>query len=135
MKLFTLIFGGVGFILLAIAGLLYFRERNFLERAELVTGVVSDLDYGGSDGGYCPVIDFETKRGEPVRYFGNVCSSPPSYDIGERVEVLYDPANIRTVQMNGFWSQYVGVVVLGAIGLPFFLIGFGLPLMGRSGKT
>jgi hypothetical protein len=25
--------------------------------------------------------------------------------------------------MSGFWSKYVGTVVFGAIGLPFFLLG------------
>ncbi len=127
MKTFTIIFGGLGLILPAIAGVLYLNEQKFLSRAEQVTGTVVDLDR--SDDAYCPVIEFQTKRGEPVRYYGNVCSSPPSYDLGERVDVVYDPQNIRHVQMTGFWSQYVGVFVLGVIGLPFFLLGFGYPIV------
>jgi hypothetical protein len=124
MKIFVAVFGGIGVILLAIAGIVYVREQSFLSRAETATGTVVDLDLSSSsDGGsaYCPVIEFKTKAGEPVRYYGNVCSSPPSYNIGDQVEVLYDPQEITHVQMAGFWSQYTGVVVLSCIGVPFLL--------------
>ena len=135
MKIFVLIFGGIGAILLAIAGLVYFREASFLNRAESATGTVTDLDLSSSnDGGstYCPIIEFTTKAGEPVRYHANTCSSPPSYDIGEQVDVVYDPQDIRHVQMKSFWSQYTGVVVLSCIGLPFFLLGLSGLFMGRK---
>jgi hypothetical protein len=124
MKLFVLIFGGIGVILLAIAGVVYLREQKFLSVAEQVSGTVVDLDLSSdSDGSstFCPVIEFNTKAGEPVRYYGNVCSNPPSYQIGEQVDVVYDPQDISHVQMTGFWSQYTGVVVLSCIGLPFLL--------------
>ena len=135
MKIFVLVFGGLGAILLAIAGIVYFREQTFLSSAEKATGTVTDFNLSSSDDGgnsYCPVIDFTTAGGEPVKYFANVCSSPPSYEIGEEVEVVYDPQDIKHVQMNGFWSQYVGVVVLGAIGLPFFLLGIWGLFQGRK---
>lgn len=124
MKLFILIFGGIGVILLVIAGIVYVREEKFLSTAEQATGTVVDLDRsGGSDGSsaFCPVIEFNTRAGQPVRYYGNVCSNPPDYQIGEQVDVVYDPQDIGHVQMTGFWSQYTGVVVLSCIGLPFLL--------------
>jgi hypothetical protein len=124
MKIFVAVFGGIGLILLAIAGYLYTREQSFLSRAERVTGTVVDLDLSSgadSTSAYCPVIEFTTKAGEPVRYYGNVCSNPPSYDIGAQVEVLYDPQDIQSVQMTGFWDNYTVVVVLSCIGVPFLL--------------
>jgi len=139
MKGFVLIFGGVGALLLAIAAFLYFREQAFLASGETVTGTVSTFEVSNSDDSttYCPVITFRTKRGESVEYHANVCSSPPSHDVGEKVEVVYDPENIKHVQMNGFWSKYVGVFVLAVIGLPFFLLGaWGLlPGKGKAFST
>jgi hypothetical protein len=135
MKIFVLVFGGIGTILLLIGGLVFYNEQKFLETAEVVNGTVTDYNLSSStDGGssYCPVIEFTTKKGEPVKYYANVCSSPPSYDIGEQVEVLYDPADIRNVQMNGFWSKYTGVIVLSCIGLPFFLLGVWGLFAGRK---
>jgi hypothetical protein len=133
MKLFVLIFCGLGGLFLAGAALLYVNEQSFLSRAEPATGIVTDLDR--SDDGFCPVIDFTTRKGESVRYYANVCTSPPSYDLGDEVEVVYDPEDIKNVQMNGFWSQYVGVVVLGAIGLPLFLFGVWGAIPNRGKKS
>ena len=136
MKIFVLVFGGIGTILLVIAGLVFSREQSFLKTAEAATGTVSGFDRSsssdGSGGGYCPVIDFSTKAGEAVKYYANMCSSPPSYDIGEQVEVLYDPQDIKSVQMKGFWSQYLAVIILGAIGTPFFLAGLWAFFAGRK---
>lgn len=135
MKTFVLVFGGIGLILLAIAGYVYWREQTFLTSAETVTGTVVNLDMSSSSEGgttFCPIIEFTTKAGEDVRYFGNVCSNPPDYEIGDQVEVYYDPQDIGHVQMKSFWSQYVGVLVLSCIGLPFFLLGLWGVFMGRS---
>ena len=129
MKKFFNYSSGLGLILLLVAAYLYTREATFLKTAEGVTGTVVDLDYSSSSdgsGSYCPVIDFDTKAGEPVRFYGNVCSAPPAYDIGDRVDVIYDPANIRHVSMDSFWSEYLGSIILGAIGLPFMLLGLWL---------
>jgi hypothetical protein len=124
----------IGLVLLGIGALLFWREQTFLSKAELVTGTVVDLDYSSSsDGGgsYCPVIEFTTQNGQAVRYYGNVCTNPPSYDLGDKQEVLYDPENIDRVQMNGFWSKYVGPFVFAVIGLPFFILGL-LSLIPRK---
>jgi hypothetical protein len=137
MKLFILIFGGIGALLLLFAGISYFREQRFLETAELTTGTVVDFNLSSSDDGgnaYCPVIDFTTKGGETGRFYSNVCSSPPSYDIGESVEVLYDPEDVGHAQLNSFWSKFTGALVLGCIGLPFLLIGIGVPIWAREPK-
>jgi hypothetical protein len=135
-KNFVLVFGGIGTILLAIAGFVFFREQSFLNTAEAATGTVTDFNLSsnsdGSGGTYCPVIDFTTNAGEAVKYYANMCSSPPSYDVGEQVEVLYDAQNIKNVQMKGFWSQYTAVVVLGFIGAPFFLAGLWGLFAGRK---
>ena len=110
-------------------------SRVFLSSTEIATGTVVDFNLSSSDDGgsaYCPVIDFTTNAGEPVKYYANVCSSPPSYEIGEQVEVLYDPQNIKRVQLKNFWAQYTGVIVLSCIGLPFFPLGVWGLFLGRK---
>jgi len=135
MKIFSLIFGGLGVLLLLIAGLLYLGEASFLRRAERATGTVVVLyrsigDEGGNS--YCPVFQFTAADGEVVTYRGNVCASPPAYKVGDRVELFYDPGNVEHVQMNNFWSKYVGVFVLGVIGAPFTLLGLISLIAGGS---
>jgi hypothetical protein len=137
MKIFSLIFGGLGVLLLLIAGVVYLGEANFLRRAEPATGTVVELfrsihDEGGNS--YCPVFQFTTREGHVVSYRGNVCASPPAYKVGDRVELFYDPADLNHVQMNSFWSKYVGVFVLGVIGAPFTLLGL-ISLIGGMPKS
>jgi hypothetical protein len=126
MKIFSLIFGGLGALLLLIAGLIYLGEARFLGRAERATGTVVDLyrsihDEGGNS--FCPVFEFTTQDGQVVTYRGNVCASPPAYKAGDRVKLIYDPGNVKHVQMDNFWSKYVAVFVLSVIGAPFTLFG------------
>lgn len=126
MKFTFLIFAGAGILLLAISGLLYLGEANFLSRAVPATGTVTDLERSSSSEGgysYCPVIQFTSRDGQVVSYEGNVCSDPPAYAIGDRVELVYDPEDPEHVQMDNFWSKYVAVFVTGVIGAPLTLVG------------
>ncbi len=137
MKLLTLIFGGVGILLLVLAAVVFVVETAYLNRAKIAVGTVTELyksihDEGGSS--YCPVFRFTTPDGKTVSYRGNVCASPPAYKIGDRAELYYDPQNINDVQMNDFWSEYTGIIVLVAIGVPFSMIGlYGLIAGGIRG--
>jgi hypothetical protein len=129
---------GIGAILLAIAAFLALREQSFLSRAESVTGSVTDFSMSSSsDSGtsYCPVIEFTTKGGQDVRYYANVCSSPPAYDIGDQVKVIYDPQNPRQVQIENIWIEYLGALIVGGVGLPFFLLGAWSWFSGLSKKS
>ncbi len=126
MKLFSIIFGGVGLILLAVGAYLYFREAAFLGRAQQATGRVTDLYYSSdSDGGgsYCPSVEFTTRAGQTVSYDSNVCSDPPAYQVGQQVRILYDPQHPQDAQLTGLWGQYAAVIILFLIGVPFSLIG------------
>jgi hypothetical protein len=134
MKSLAIAFSGIGVLLLIIAGVMYLAEVSYLARAERTTGTVVDLYVSISDEGgnsFCPVFEFTARGGQAVRYRGNVCTSPPSYKIGDREELLYDPGNVKSVQMDNFWSKYVGVFVLAVIGAPLALVGLYFRSAGR----
>ncbi len=125
MRLFAFTFGGVGLILVAIAAFLFFKEQSFLSTAEEATGKVTKFDViTDSDGeSVCPLIEFTTKRGQLVRFEGDVCSSPPNFKIGDPENVIYDPQNPGNVQTKGFVSEYLASIILSGIGLIFWCIG------------
>ncbi len=136
MKLLTLIFGVVGILLLILAAVVFVVETAYLSRAKIAVGTVAELyksihDEGGNS--YCPVFRFTTPDGKAVSYRGNVCANPPPYKIGDRAELYYDPQNVNDIQMNDFWSKYIGVIVLVAVGVPFSVAGlFSLIAGGKS---
>lgn len=95
------------------------------------TGVVTSLgESSDSDGGCCvysPVIEFEA-NGQTYSFESSNASSPPAYDVGEQVSVLYDPADPNTAQINK-WSErwlmpviLVPAMILTALILNFFLM-------------
>jgi hypothetical protein len=127
MKIFSCLTVAVGILLLLIAAATFLFEMNYLRRAQLVVGTVTELYRSlsvDSDGyTYCPVFEFSTQDGGKIKYRANVCASPPAYKVGDQRELYYDPNNTKHVQMNNFWSKYTAPFVFGVIGGVFFLFG------------
>jgi hypothetical protein len=127
----------IGMLLLALGGYSYWRELEFLRRAETAAATVTKYSVSRSSGdeAHCPIFVFTRGDGMTVVYYGEVCASPPAYEIGQQVEVLYDPLEDGDVQLNDFWSKYEEPLKLFGAGLPVFLIGlFGLSQRGRKAK-
>jgi hypothetical protein len=95
------------------------------------TGIVVSLDESDdSEGGCCvysPVIEFEA-GGQTYSFDGGNASYPPAYEVGEQVEVTFDPAAPDTAQINKWTERWlfpiiiVPVMILAALILNFFMI-------------
>ena len=125
----------LGLIALGLAVFFFMREQSFLSGAEKVTGSVTDYSVSsGLDGDpetYCPIIEFTASNSMKVSYESDFCTSPPSYAVGDQVQMYYNPSANRT-QMKGFWSQNLSVIVLTCIGLLSFLLGLGALFARKS---
>ncbi|WP_281232747.1 DUF3592 domain-containing protein [Flavobacterium gelatinilyticum] len=126
------VFTAIGLALLAGALYLYLDKKDFLKNAETVQGTVVELISKRSDNSitYAPVISFTTKEGNKIEFTSSVSSNPSSYNVGESVEVLYDPKAPNKANINGFSSLWIGPLILGILGVIFFLIGFIIILYG-----
>ncbi|WET02125.1 DUF3592 domain-containing protein [Flavobacterium sp. YJ01] len=124
-SIFNYVFSIIGACLLAGAIYLYVEKQAFLEKAETAQGTVVEMIPKRSKDSttYSPVVSFTTKSGQTITYTSSVSSNPPSYDIGENVQIFYDPTNPNDAEINGFFSLWLGVIILGFIGIVFFLIG------------
>lgn len=120
------VFAVIGSLLLAAALYLYQDKQAFFKKAEVVQGTVTELLRSRSDKSimYRPVVEFETKSGKKAEFTSSVASNPASYNVGEKVEVLYDPVNPAKADINGFSALYLGPLILGIIGTVFILISF-----------
>jgi hypothetical protein len=122
------IFFVIGLGLLGGAGYLVLDTRNDIARAETADGIVIDLvGERDSDGDtiYYPHVRYVTRSGEAVEFTTAVGSSPPGFDVGERVSVLYDPAAPEEARIDTFFQLRFGALILGGIGFVFTLIGAG----------
>jgi hypothetical protein len=123
-------FAIAGLAMLAGAGATYMSSRNFLNISSAAEGVVTDLVLSHSSssrsGVYHPKVSFQTEAGENIEFNSSFGSNPPSYNKGDRVKVLYDPANPNHASINSFFSLWFAPLLLSGMGILFAGIGSAL---------
>ncbi len=122
------LFSLIGLGMLFGAFLLFNGTNSFLSEATRAEGTVVDLVRSRSSDSttYAPVVTFMNQQGQDIEFVSSVSSNPPSYSIGEKVTVLYRPGEPQNAKIDGFFSLWFGVIILGALGSIFFLIGAGI---------
>ena len=122
------IFGLIGVIFLAVAGLVYWKDYKNTKDSISTPGVVIKLNYDGK--ATAPVIEY-VWNGEKRIYSGNVFSSPSAFEVGETVEMLVNIDDPYLVVINQVTERYLLVMVFGFIGMIFtFIGGLGMKLNG-----
>ncbi|MFF1699394.1 DUF3592 domain-containing protein [Streptomyces sp. NPDC058257] len=116
---------------------------SFLADAERAPGTVVSLEWRddihgvsrkqrANDGPTAyPVVEFTSADGTPRTFRGSAGSNPPSYERGEKVEVLYRADSPEDARINGFTSLWLLPVVLGGIGLVMAGIGTAIEVVRR----
>jgi Protein of unknown function (DUF3592) len=122
---------GLAALLLATGAATLVDAARFVRGAERTTGTVIDLDARTSDGDlvYYPMVRFTTAGGRRVEFTSSSGSSSPP-DVGDRVEVLYDPDDPQDAQLSGFFSLWLWPIVLGGVGIGFAAAGLFYPRTG-----
>ncbi len=112
------IFSIVGFILLAIATIVFFNDQNTVNNGVLVTGtVISNPSQ--------PVIEYEID-GQTYTHQSSVTSTPPSYVLGEEVSIYVDVDDPTDILIDTFSDRWLIVTILGVMGAIFFVVGIGV---------
>ena len=115
----------VGVVLLGLAFFFYQKSASFRDNAILVSGTIVSFTYQGeNETQSCPVISYTTQTGETIDYFSNQCTF--GKDLGDVMELYYDPDQPETVQMKSFTSTWLAALLLGIPGLALVGLGFGL---------
>jgi hypothetical protein len=121
------IFGGIGILMLAVGAFLVVQEQTFLGHAVPTSATVFSLVPGRNSSGepvQCPVVAFTAANGQTIDYeASDFCANPPRYQVGQPIQVLYDPQNPSEVQFSGFVGEFGLAALLTLLGLPLFLLG------------
>jgi hypothetical protein len=119
----------------------FFRQRARVAQSLLAEGVVIELLQQRVRGEfvisrteqglkfekkylYRPVIRFETQTGRKIDFIASVASRPAPYQVGECVDVLYNPDDPQQAQINSFLYLWFYVLLLVFFGL--FTAGMGV---------
>jgi hypothetical protein len=125
-----IVFPLVGGLLFAIGLFLFIRTRIFLGKAQEVQGTVIEMIWSSSSdggGGYSPKYQFRTISGQMITVQDSLSSSPPMFQVGQTIDVLYDPENPQDARIKKFWSLYFVSILL--CGMGFIFGGIGIVLL------
>ncbi len=126
-------FAFIGLSLLLGAFFLYRNTSEFMSNAIVAEGEVIDFETRRSNGStlYAPIVHFRGQDGVSHQIVSSVSSNPASYEIGEKVEVLYSKFNPKGARIKGIFGLYMGTIILSFMGTIFFMIGGGIILVSH----
>ncbi len=96
-------------------------------RPQAVVRLNEQSDAEGGCCTYVPVIDFKVSD-QIYTFEGDNASYPPAYEVGEQVNVLYDPTNPNTAQIDSLFERWafpviiIPAMIFTAAVLNFFMI-------------
>ena len=124
----------IGLGMLIGAYFLFTNTQDFLKSSLTTTGTVTELIRSKSNDSttYRPVVEFKTPAGKLIEFTSSSGSNPPSYSRGEVVEVYYDESSPEKAKINGFFTLWGGVTILGLLGLIFFSVGASILVISRK---
>ena len=121
------LFPAIGLLMLAIAMALVAARLKFETEAVRATGTVVELavssDSDGSGNTLCPVVEYDTRAGEHIRFVSGTCSRPARYRAGQPVDVLYRASAPERASLTGWADRWLGAAICAGIGGAFGLIG------------
>lgn len=111
----------IGLIFFAIGGGFGVYSMRQGENAGRVTGEVIRLQFAGGKGGTKPVVQYVVD-GRNFEILGSVSTSPPAYQVGEKVTVLYPRDNPADGSIDSFVERWLFAVIFGGIGALLIVI-------------
>ncbi len=133
------VFGVIALGTLVGSSLFLARTIRMVNRGARTEGVVVDYDVGQNTERtkaatkkspartktvttHTPIVTFEIERDgkkESFRFKDWTGAASPAYPVGERVPVLYDPANPSDAVIVTFLNLYFGAIVCGVFAVAF----------------
>ncbi|NAX22964.1 DUF3592 domain-containing protein [Vibrio sp. V39_P1S14PM300] len=131
-KIVKYFFSVIGLGMLIGAYFMFANTQSFLSQSQITQGTVVDLLLSRSSDSntYRPLVAFTASDGSLVEITSSSSSNPPAFDIGEKVDVFYNPSFPEDAMIDSFFSLWGGAVILGGLGAVFFLTGASMIAFG-----
>jgi hypothetical protein len=127
----------LGAIPTASIGIWFYSSTSaLLEKAITAQGTVIELRESrrGSSNRrtYKSIFEFTDNNGKLHTIVPSVAANPPSHEIGEKVEVLYDPNEPQNARINSFLSLWFVPLCCAVLSLVPFVLGLVFWIGGPS---
>jgi hypothetical protein len=124
-RLLWSIFAGLGGLFVVAALVIAVISAGFFADAEHTTGRVVALRHSNK-GGAAPVVAYTAADGRE-RIYQSSTYSTPSYQVGDIVDIAYDPADLDSAAIDSWTSRWLLPTIFGGLGSVHFSVGmFGL---------
>ena len=132
-KIILPIFTGVAILMLLIAGISSVNNIRKVNREESAPGVVTEMKMERSyvneedrvvEEFYYPVVEFTASDGRRRNIQMSEGSSPPSYEVGDEVTILYEPdhpIDARIQSLSSTILMWILPGITGIIGIGFLI--------------
>ncbi len=119
------IFACLGVLFISIATYFWWLDFSVTHNGTRVTGEVVELkyEYDNTENGAIPIIFYQYKN-EPRTYQGNVYSNPPSYEVGEKVDIIISALNPNKVVLDSIVERFLLALIFGFLGCVICLIAY-----------
>lgn len=136
LSVFKYLFSIVGVMLLIGAIFVYKNTSDFLLDAVSAQGTIIDLvqSRNSESVSYHPVVKFIDADGQAVEFTSSTGGSASSYPLGDLVEVLYQPHNVKNARVKSFFALWGAAVFMAVLGAGFVFIGAVIFLFGMLRK-
>ena len=120
---------------------LYFGYRSYIFTQNAIYTTATIVDFvereDEEDGtiSYAPVFIFKDMQGNSYKVVSNTSSNPPVGEVGDEIEILYDPRDPQNAEQNSFFSIWGLSAILIGIALSILLIFESLNIAIKKGKV
>ncbi|WP_343565703.1 DUF3592 domain-containing protein [Sphingobacterium sp.] len=123
---------GIGIVFLLLAIFSFRNTMVFLKNGEKTIATVIDLHRYESEGEvFAPIFTFHTKDDQLITYELAEGNDPPTWEIGEKTIVIYDPGDPSKVVLYSYFRVFIWTLLLLSIALPLLVIGGGYFIAAR----
>jgi CxxC motif-containing protein (DUF1111 family) len=125
----TLILILIGIGCLAAAYFFYHQETAFIANSQTAQGTVlqnvakNTFSKTSQSVNYSPKVQFSTADGKNITFISNTSSSPAEFQVGQTVEVLYNPGNPQNAQINSAVDVFLTPIIFAIVGGALILMG------------
>jgi len=112
-------------VMISLAFYMASNTFDYINHSTRSVGKVVDFKdvYSSRSMTYAPIIEYQLPSGNTAHFVSSTSSYPPAYDIGDPVNILYSNKQPQDASINGFFSLWIGEIIVGGLGVLFLIIG------------
>lgn len=126
----------IGILLLLVSLHFFSTSVNFLKTGNRTIATVDQLEKERSKGKYTyrPIFKFTTVNGKEILYSYKVASSPPDWEVGEKVTIFYQIDDPENPMILTYFGAFGSAIISLIIAMTLLIIGGGYYLFQSYSK-